>query len=69
MSHSNIADIFAKLTTYNAVFLSGISIAILPESDQIKLLDALELLKQNGVKIILIVITDQRYGKALKEQE
>lgn len=46
------ADIFERLEQYTAVYLSGISIAILPEPDRQLMLDSLKKLKATGVKII-----------------
>lgn len=46
------AQIFKTLAEYDAVYLSGISIAILPESDRQIMLDRLKMLKTAGVTII-----------------
>ena len=46
------AQIFNTLAEYDAIYLSGISIAILPESDRQIMLDKLKMLKTAGVTII-----------------
>ena len=52
MQHKSAAAVFQKLTDYDAVFLSGISIAIMPYLDRLALIELLHTLKKMGVKII-----------------
>ena len=52
MQHEGITDTFIQISQFNAVFLSGISIAILPPKDRYELLTHLITLKQLGVKVI-----------------
>ena len=61
MQHETIEQVFHQLTHYDAVFLSGISIAILPEQDQAKLIVRLNALKKSGLKVIF----DSNYRPAL----
>lgn len=53
MQHENISQVFNQLTSYDAVFLSGISIAILSDDDRDTLMARLLFLKEKGVKIIV----------------
>jgi len=50
--HSQIDEVFANLTDYDAIFLSGISLAILPSADRKKCLAYLKTLQENGVRIV-----------------
>lgn len=52
MQHPKVETVFQQLREYDAVFLSGISVAILPDEDKPKLLAALVQLKQAGVKVV-----------------
>lgn len=52
MQHPSIAEAFATLTHFDAIFLSGISVAILPPEDKQLLISQLRFLKEQGVKII-----------------
>ncbi|WP_440876007.1 sugar kinase [Thalassotalea sp. PLHSN55] len=61
MQHEQIAAVFDNLQNYDAVFLSGISLAVLPEDDKTKLVQALHTLRSQGTKIIF----DSNYRPAL----
>lgn len=52
MQHEESAEVFAQLSEFDAVFLSGISIAILSNEDRQSLMEQLFELKEKGVKII-----------------
>ncbi|MBU2881690.1 sugar kinase [Psychrosphaera sp. B3R10] len=52
MRHKDLTAVFEKLSEYDTLFLSGISLAILPDKDKFQLIDALKALKQQGAKII-----------------
>ena len=49
--HAQFSQIIAQLKDYDLIYLSGISLAILPEHGKIKLVEALEKLKASGCKI------------------
>ncbi|MGR5134735.1 sugar kinase [Vibrio alfacsensis] len=49
--HNRYSDIMNTLATFDLVYLSGISLAILPEEDKQTLLDSIQQLKTQGVKI------------------
>ncbi|MDF4750933.1 sugar kinase, partial [Vibrio parahaemolyticus] len=51
LQHPNFGMVKQALTQVDAVFLSGISLAILPEEDRISLLNLLVELKAQGVEI------------------
>lgn len=51
MQHPQIADIESALANVDMVFLSGITLAILPDEDRVELLSLLAELRQNGVEI------------------
>ena len=51
--HPTFIEEIEKLTDFDSIYLSGISIAILPESDKELLITCLEGLKKKGVKIIV----------------
>ncbi len=51
MQHPDIHQIKAALTDVDMVFLSGITLAILPEQDRMELLNLLAKLRQQGVEI------------------
>lgn len=61
MQHADIDVIFEKLSSYDAVYLSGISLAILSDQDCQLMLSQLKQLKKLGVKIIY----DSNYRPAL----
>lgn len=61
MQHADINVIFEKLSSYDAVYLSGISLAILSDQDCQLMLSQLKQLKKLGVKIIY----DSNYRPAL----
>ncbi|ANQ16945.1 sugar kinase [Vibrio natriegens] len=61
MQHPQIADIESALTKVDMVFVSGISLAILPEEDRVELLSLLSELRQNGVEIAF----DSNFRQAL----
>lgn len=52
MQQPETPSVFESLGRYQAVYLSGISLAILPESDRIQIIEALRKLKGLGVKIV-----------------
>ncbi|MGL1956863.1 MAG: sugar kinase [Colwellia sp.] len=52
VQHEEFANVIAKLSGFDAIYLSGISLAILSEDDCQTLLCHLEDLKAHGVKII-----------------
>lgn len=52
MQHEQIAEVFKQLADYEAVFLSGISIAILSDADRADLMSQLRALKTQGVKVL-----------------
>ncbi len=52
MQHKDINAIFKALLEYDALYLSGISLAILPEEDRQLLLDKLAELRNQGVKLV-----------------
>lgn len=52
LQHDRFQEIAETLSTMDMVYLSGITLAILPEQDKQKLLNLLSLLKLKGVKII-----------------
>lgn len=49
--HAQFSQIIAQLKAYDLIYLSGISLAILPEHGKIKLIEALANLKASGCKI------------------
>ncbi|MCV5887436.1 PfkB family carbohydrate kinase, partial [Escherichia coli] len=51
LQHPNFGMVKQALNQVDAVFLSGISLAILPEEDRISLLNLLVELKTQGVEI------------------
>ncbi|MBY8033976.1 sugar kinase [Vibrio fluvialis] len=51
MQHADFAAIKCALAKVDVVFLSGITLAILPEKDRIELLNLLAQLRQQGVEI------------------
>lgn len=61
VQHPDFPGMLAKLAAYDALYLSGISLAILPEEDRDILITALADLAQGGVKIIF----DSNYRPAL----
>lgn len=52
MQHQKASEVFEQIAIYDAVFLSGISIAILSELDRSALMAYLFELRKNGVKIL-----------------
>lgn len=52
MQHKDIDAIFEALREFDALYLSGISLAILPETDRQLLLDKLAELRTQGVKLV-----------------
>ncbi|WP_448212943.1 sugar kinase [Colwellia sp. MEBiC06753] len=52
MQHSGIEQVLSAIGHYQACYLSGISIAILPDEDKTLLINALKKLKAQGVKIV-----------------
>ncbi|NVK25247.1 MAG: sugar kinase [Gammaproteobacteria bacterium] len=52
MQHPQVLEVFNQLATYDAVFLSGISIAILSDADRSALMSQLFDLREKGVKIL-----------------
>lgn len=52
LQHPHYDEVLSQLEKMDYLFLSGISVAILPESDRHKLISQLTMLKQKGVKII-----------------
>lgn len=52
MQRPETQQVFESLSNYQAVYLSGISLAILPEPDRIKLIEELKKIKGYGVKIV-----------------
>jgi 2-dehydro-3-deoxygluconokinase len=64
MQHKDINQVFDQLAQCDAVYLSGISLAILPEADCEALLAKLVKLHDTGVKIIY----DSNYRPALWQQ-
>lgn len=51
------------------IYLSGISLAILPDNDRISLLAELTVLAKQGVKLLLIVITVLHFGNHEKKHK
>lgn len=49
--HAQFSQIMAQLKSYDLIYLSGISLAVLPEHGKIKLIEALASLKAGGCKI------------------
>ncbi|HHC7201700.1 TPA: sugar kinase [Vibrio parahaemolyticus] len=49
--HERYNEVIQSLTDYDLVYLSGISLAILPECDKQTLLDSIKKLKAHGVKV------------------
>jgi 2-dehydro-3-deoxygluconokinase len=52
MQHPNIEDVFSKLSSFDVIFISGISLAILTNNDRELLLNKLKVLRQSGVTIV-----------------
>lgn len=65
LQHPNFVLVKQALTQVDAVFLSGISLAILPEEDRISLLNLLVELKAQGVEIAF----DSNFRPALWPQD
>ncbi|WP_375145495.1 sugar kinase, partial [Vibrio parahaemolyticus] len=65
LQHPNFGIVKQALTQVDAVFLSGISLAILPEEDRISLLNLLVELKAQGVEIAF----DSNFRPALWPQD
>ena len=65
LQHPNFGMVKQALTQVDAVFLSGISLAILPEEDRISLLNLLVELKAQGVEITF----DSNFRPALWPQD
>ncbi|AIV08045.1 ketodeoxygluconokinase [Vibrio harveyi] len=65
LQHPNFGMVKQALTRVDAVFLSGISLAILPEEDRISLLNLLVELKAQGVEIAF----DSNFRPALWPQD
>ncbi|SUP40025.1 2-dehydro-3-deoxygluconokinase [Vibrio owensii] len=65
LQHPNFGLVKQALTQVDAVFLSGISLAILPEEDRISLLNLLVELKAQGVEIAF----DSNFRPALWPQD
>ncbi|EMF8863982.1 sugar kinase [Vibrio parahaemolyticus] len=65
LQHPNFGMVKQALTQVDAVFLSGISLAILPEEDRISLLNLLVELKAQGVEIAF----DSNFRPALWPQD
>lgn len=61
LQHSDYPKIYAQLQQVDAIYLTGISLAILPENDRTLLLQHLAEWKKSGVKIIF----DSNYRPAL----
>lgn len=61
MQHADFARIEAELTKVDMVYLSGISLAILPAEDRTKLVELLARLRQQGVEVAF----DSNYRPAL----
>lgn len=61
VQHNNFNDIINKLNSVDAIYLSGISLAILPEEDCNTMLSHLEQLAKKGI----IIIFDSNYRPAL----
>lgn len=51
LQHKDYPDILSQLSSVHLIYLSGISLAILPENDRTLLLNQLAKLKQQGVQI------------------
>ncbi|MBV1908048.1 MAG: sugar kinase [Kangiellaceae bacterium] len=65
VQHSGFNKVINRLREFNAVYLSGISLAILPSQDQLELLNQLQQLSSHGVKIIF----DSNYRPSLWTSE
>ena len=65
MQHPNVDSIFGHLSDFDAVYFSGISLAILPQDDRQKLVDQLAQLKRHGIKVIF----DGNYRARLWESD
>lgn len=63
LQHPNYPEVQAKLAECEMLYLSGISLAILPEADRFALLEQLKMLSDQGVKIIF----DNNYRPSLWE--
>ncbi|HDR1044642.1 sugar kinase [Pasteurella multocida] len=63
LQHIDIKKVFEALITVDMIYLSGISLAILPDNDRISLLAELTVLAKQGVKIAF----DSNYRPALWE--
>ncbi|PVX39206.1 2-keto-3-deoxygluconate kinase [Pasteurella langaaensis DSM 22999] len=61
LQHQNYPEILAQLSTVDVIYLSGISLAILPENDRTLFIQQLADLKKAGVKIAF----DSNYRPAL----
>ncbi|MFT7559984.1 MAG: sugar/nucleoside kinase (ribokinase family) [Flavobacteriales bacterium] len=65
MQHSGFTDIKHALSSADMIFLSGVSLAILPYDDQKKMLALLKELRQKGCEIVF----DSNYRPSLWAQE
>lgn len=65
LQHTDYPKIVTALPTMDMVYLSGISLAILPKSDRLLLVEQVRLLKQQGVEIAF----DSNYRPALWESQ
>lgn len=65
VQHPNFDEICQSLNDVDMIFFSGISLAILPQSDQIKLLEVIQKLRSEGVTIAF----DSNYRPKLWESE
>ncbi|MCG9554300.1 sugar kinase [Vibrio sp. Isolate31] len=65
VQHPNFDEICQSLNDVDMIFFSGISLAILPQSDQIKLLEFIQKLRSRGVTIAF----DSNYRSKLWESE
>jgi 2-dehydro-3-deoxygluconokinase len=52
LQHDKFNAAYTSMSDYDGIFLSGISLAILPDEDKYKLTERLKVLKQQGVQII-----------------
>ena len=65
VQHPNFDAICQSLNDVDMIFFSGISLAILPQSDQIKLLEVIQKLRSEGITIAF----DSNYRPKLWESE
>jgi 2-dehydro-3-deoxygluconokinase len=49
-----------RLAQYDMLYLSGINLAILPESDRPKLIELIKKLREYGVDIAMVTIDDEQ---------